>query len=380
MNIPRKPLTILEKIRENSLEAHLVGGCVRDSLLGRAVSDWDMTTSATPEIILKLFPKTVATGLAHGTVTVILEGEPFEVTTYRTDGAYQDNRHPACVQFVSNLATDLARRDFTINAMALDCDGNLTDLFGGQADLKAGILRCVGDPERRFREDALRMLRCVRFSAQLGFAIEHSTQSALESLGHLCQNLSAERVRDEVEKTLLSPNPHYVADMIAMRLVERWITPGFLDVSHLQSLPATRLTRWAGLVQSLPDLDLKSLRLDKKSAEIITISTKIPMPTTTLERKSTLSKYGWEVGKTVADLWGQTPEFEAIQSSGDCIFLGNLAVNGRDFPQVQGRQLGNLLQKLLRHVLEHPQDNQREILLSMAKAYMDEKQKIFLFP
>ena len=167
-----RPDLILKTLEGAGFAACFVGGCVRDTLLGRPVHDWDVTTSALPEEIMALFPRCIPTGIKHGTVTVLLRGESFEVTTFRRDGAYHDGRHPDGVVFVPNLTEDLARRDFTINAMAMHLDGRITDCFDGKADLKRGIIRCVGDPERRFREDALRMLRAWRFSAQLGFAID----------------------------------------------------------------------------------------------------------------------------------------------------------------------------------------------------------------
>ena len=172
-----RPDLILKTLEDAGFAACFVGGCVRDTLLGRPVHDWDVTTSALPEEIMALFPRCIPTGIKHGTVTVLLNGESFEVTTFRRDGAYHDGRHPDGVVFVPNLTEDLARRDFTINAMAMHLDGSITDCFDGKADLKRGIIRCVGDPERRFREDALRMLRALRFSAQLGFQIEDDAPS-----------------------------------------------------------------------------------------------------------------------------------------------------------------------------------------------------------
>ena len=174
-----RPDEIIKTLERAGFEARYVGGCVRDTLLGRPIHDWDVTTSALPEQVLALFPRTVPTGLQHGTVTVLSDSGPVEVTTYRADGDYHDGRHPDGVRFVRSLREDTARRDFTVNAMAMDQRGNIRDFYGGRADLAAGILRCVGAPERRFREDALRMLRACRFAAQLGFAIEPETWAAL---------------------------------------------------------------------------------------------------------------------------------------------------------------------------------------------------------
>lgn len=172
IRLPRQVQWIIQKLKEQGFEAYAVGGCVRDSILGREPEDWDITTSAKPEEIKEIFRRTVDTGIAHGTVTVLAEKEGFEVTTYRIDGEYEDGRHPKEVWFTGMLAEDLKRRDFTINAMAYNDEDGLCDLFGGQEDLKQGVIRCVGEARERFTEDALRILRAVRFGAQLGFSME----------------------------------------------------------------------------------------------------------------------------------------------------------------------------------------------------------------
>ena len=183
ITLPEQVKTIIEKLEENGYEGFAVGGCVRDALLFRNPDDWDITTSAKPEQVKELFKRTVDTGIQHGTVTVLLDREGFEVTTYRIDGEYEDSRHPREVCFTSNLTEDLKRRDFTINAMAYSEKRGLVDEFDGVLDLKQGIIRCVGNPEERFSEDALRILRAVRFAAQLGFQIEEKTFSAIRRLG-----------------------------------------------------------------------------------------------------------------------------------------------------------------------------------------------------
>ena len=179
INIPQKAEQILHILNEAGYEAYVVGGCVRDSILDRVPGDWDITTSALPEQVKELFHRTVDTGIQHGTVTVMMGKEGFEVTTYRVDGEYHDGRHPDAVTFTRSLEEDLKRRDFTINAMAYHPGHGLVDLFGGMEDINRKIIRCVGDPVERFTEDALRMLRAVRFSAQLGFTVEENTKAAL---------------------------------------------------------------------------------------------------------------------------------------------------------------------------------------------------------
>lgn len=208
--IPSKVEFIIKKLEEHGYEAYAVGGCVRDSILERTPNDWDITTSALPEQVKELFHRTIDTGLQHGTVTVMLEKEGFEVTTYRVDGEYEDGRHPKEVTFTVSLEEDLKRRDFTINAMAYNPSEGIVDLFHGIEDLKNKIVRCVGNPIERFTEDALRILRAVRFSAQLGFEIEEKTTEALHVLAPNLKYVSAERIQVEMIKMLVSPHPDYL--------------------------------------------------------------------------------------------------------------------------------------------------------------------------
>lgn len=207
IRLPAKVSSILRALTDAGYEAYAVGGCVRDSLLGRKPGDWDITTSARPEQTKALFRRTVDTGIAHGTVTVMLGEDGFEVTTYRVDGDYSDGRHPDSVSFTASLSEDLRRRDFTVNAMAYHPDKGIVDLFGGQEDLAHKIIRAVGDPDERFDEDALRILRAVRFSAQLGFSIEGNTFSALSRFAERLRLVSRERIQVELTKLLASDHP-----------------------------------------------------------------------------------------------------------------------------------------------------------------------------
>ncbi|MGN0168062.1 MAG: CCA tRNA nucleotidyltransferase [Acetatifactor sp.] len=216
ITIPEKAKYIIDTITAAGFEAYVVGGCVRDSVLGRKPQDWDITTSARPEQIKAMFPRTIDTGLQHGTVTVMQDREGFEVTTYRIDGEYEDSRHPREVIFTPSLEEDLKRRDFTINAMAYNDEVGLVDIFGGMEDMEAGIIRCVGDPMERFREDALRMLRAIRFSAQLGFSIAPATRNAIEALASTLQKISAERIQMELVKLMISPHPDYLREAYAL--------------------------------------------------------------------------------------------------------------------------------------------------------------------
>lgn len=210
IEVPEKAAYIIETIRQAGFEAYAVGGCVRDSILGRKPEDWDITTSARPEQIKALFRRTIDTGIQHGTVTVMLEKEGFEVTTYRIDGKYEDSRHPKEVTFTPNLEEDLKRRDFTINAMAYNEESGLIDIFGGLEDIRKGMIRCVGNAGERFREDALRMMRAIRFSAQLGYDIETGTKEAIKELAPTLKNISAERIQAELVKLLTSAHPEHL--------------------------------------------------------------------------------------------------------------------------------------------------------------------------
>ncbi len=208
--LPRKVEDIIDRIQAAGYEAYAVGGCVRDSLLGKEPDDWDITTSAKPEDIKRLFARTIDTGIMHGTVTVMVQKEGFEVTTYRIDGKYEDSRHPKDVTFTADLREDLRRRDFTINAMAYNPKDGLIDLYEGMQDMERGLIRCVGNAKERFTEDALRMMRAVRFSAQLGYVIEENTKAAVRELAPTIRNISAERIQTELVKLMVSEHPDYI--------------------------------------------------------------------------------------------------------------------------------------------------------------------------
>ena len=207
IQLPEKVKVVIQTLEAAGYEAYAVGGCVRDSVLGRIPADWDITTSALPEQVKELFHRTIDTGIEHGTVTVMMDKEGFEVTTYRVDGEYRDHRHPEQVNFTGELKEDLRRRDFTINAMAYNDRCGMVDAFGGIEDLKHGVIRCVGVARERFEEDALRILRAVRFAAQLGFEIEKETADAARALAGNLKDISAERIQTELVKLLVSPHP-----------------------------------------------------------------------------------------------------------------------------------------------------------------------------
>ncbi|MDD2972366.1 MAG: CCA tRNA nucleotidyltransferase [Lachnospiraceae bacterium] len=212
IDLPDKVKFILDTLLNAGYDAYAVGGCVRDSILGREPDDWDITTSALPEQVKTLFRRTIDTGIQHGTVTIMLEKEGFEVTTYRIDGEYQDSRHPSEVIFTPNLVEDLKRRDFTINAMAYNEKTGIVDEFHGMNDLEQKVIRAVGNPEERFTEDALRIMRAIRFSAQLGYSIEENTRKAITKLAPTLRNISAERIQVELVKLITSDHPFWLKD------------------------------------------------------------------------------------------------------------------------------------------------------------------------
>ena len=223
IRIPDRAAVILDTIHKAGYEAYVVGGCVRDAIMGREPHDWDITTSAEPGQVKALFARTIDTGLQHGTVTVMQGHEGFEVTTYRIDGKYEDGRHPSEVVFTRSLREDLQRRDFTINAMAYNEQEGVVDLFGGLEDLEKGLIRAVGDPRQRFSEDALRIMRAVRFAAVFGFAIEDETRAAMEEIAPNLDRISAERINAELTKLLVSPHPELLRTAYEAGLTARFL-------------------------------------------------------------------------------------------------------------------------------------------------------------
>lgn len=260
-------LPVLERLTDAGHKAFFVGGCVRDALLGRPIGDVDIATSARPEAVMALFPKHAPTGLRHGTVTVFLRGRSCEVTTFRTESGYDDHRRPSEVAFVDDIATDLARRDFTVNAMAMDADGRLVDPFGGTADLNAGVIRCVGNPDERFREDALRMVRAVRFAAELSFRIAPSTWRALRRNAGLLRHVALERVGAELDKMIRGADPdRAVALFLRSGLWRETKTPleasgqpACADKIRLGGLEASGDHRWIALWAS-SDVPIEAAR------------------------------------------------------------------------------------------------------------------------
>ena len=280
IRMPEKVKAILLQLHQAGYEAYTVGGCVRDSILGRLPDDWDITTNALPQQVKQVFRRTIDTGIEHGTVTVRYEGESFEVTTYRLDGKYEDHRHPDNVSYTRNLREDLMRRDFTINAMAYNEQDGLVDLFGGLRDLNDHIVRCVGSPKERFNEDALRVLRAVRFCAKLGFQMDAATKEAATELAPSLKFISAERIRTELEKLIMSPHPEemrlaYECGITAVVLPEfdaemqavqnnhhHRLTVGEHTIRTMMAAPPDRIVRWTMLLHDSGKPSVQ--RLDEK--------------------------------------------------------------------------------------------------------------------
>lgn len=356
---------MLYTLRGAGYGAYFVGGCVRDSLLGRRVHDWDAATSAPPEAVLGLFKRTVPTGLRHGTVTVLVSGRAVEVTTYRAEGAYSDHRRPDSVRFTGDLAADLSRRDFTINAMAMGPEGDVTDLFGGRADLQRRLIRCVGEPERRFGEDALRMLRALRFSAQLGFDIDPRTDAAVTALAPTAAALSAERVRDEFLRALASPRPQRAWEMLTRGLLARFAAAEG-EAPPLAALPVyARLAHLCfelerrGFIASTAEF-LTALRLPRAAVRECSAAAAV-LSSGSRDYKRLLRDYG---ERAVLAAHPRSRALRRVLRSGECFSLSGLAVSGDKLRALglKGREVGEALDAALEHVIDFPEDNRADIL------------------
>ena len=385
---PKYVLQVLRSLKARGYVAYLVGGCVRDMVLGMHPNDWDICTSALPEQVLEVFPGARPTGIRHGTVTVDINSRHVEVTTFRSEENYNDHRHPGTVHFVGELTTDLSRRDFTINAMALSPDGLLLDPFGGLDDIGRRCIRCVGNAPQRFDEDALRMFRAMRFSARLDFYIAGDTLAAISEKAHLASALAAERIRDEVEKTLLTKKPETVGQMAKLGLLDTFlIKPGTLlpELSAAAALPKKALYRWMalclvlnrrGLISGTWDF-LSALKLDSRTIRCCTDGTTLlsrPKPSNAPEWKRLLCRMGVDTVSCAArcldalDGGDCYKELKAVLKSGECFTMKHLAVTGDDLAELglKGRELGEMLAFLLEYVIDYPANNRRELLLSLA--------------
>lgn len=442
ISIPEKAERILNRLHAAGFEAYVVGGCVRDSILGREPQDWDITTSAGPEQVKALFSRTIDTGLQHGTVTVMQEREGFEVTTYRIDGEYEDGRHPNQVTFTPKLEEDLKRRDFTINAMAYNTETGLVDLFGGMEDIRLGRLRCVGSAKERFQEDALRILRAIRFSAQLGYEIDEETRQGIRQLAPALEKISAERIQAELVKMLVSAHPDYLRDAYDMGVTKVFLpeldrametkqrhphhcysvgehilhsllyVPQdktlrlamlFHDIGKPETLTtdAQGITHFHGHARAGAEMTKKILRRLKFDNDTTDMVSRLVLyhdygngivPEMRIVRRA-MNKIGAEAFPALfqvryADIMAQSEykrqeKLECLKKwqqchkeicdREQCVSLKGLAVSGSDLIAAgmkPGRELGEVLQKLLQLVLEDPALNTKERLLAEAQSFI----------
>ncbi len=373
MQWPTGVLDILSRLEGAGFEAWAVGGCVRDTLMGRIPSDWDVCTRALPAEMKAALQglRIIETGLPHGTLTV-LSPQPVEVTTYRVDGDYSDHRRPDNVRFVPDLVEDLSRRDFTMNAMAMHPERPLCDPFGGRADIEAKLVRCVGAPEHRFREDALRMLRCLRFAAQLDFAVEEGTARALEKAWPTLFHVSQERIGAEYLKLIVGPGAGRVirqfhTQVDAISPIREDMEPHILDA--LPREPGVRMGYLLKNADCLPGLRLPN-RLIRRVRTLLDLRSR-PLPDSPYALKRLLSQVGEEAVRDLCALpEGQAlmPMLEDLLSAGACFSLRDLALRGSDLDALglQGPAVGKTLRALLDEVMAGRLPNQREALLEAA--------------
>lgn len=380
--LPSDTEYIIETLQKNGYEAFAVGGCVRDMLNGDTPHDFDITTSAEPETVMSLFEKTVPTGIKHGTVTVIINGVPNEVTTYRTDGEYRDHRRPDSVIFVKSLREDLARRDFTVNAMAYNKVDGLKDFFGGREDIENRILRAVGEPGRRFYEDALRIMRLFRFSSVLGFDIEENTLKAALEYAPTLKSVSAERIYSELLKTLCGKNPAALkplTDIGGLGFLGVNTSPDY-GILPLLGSADTKLFAFlfSGGAEVSPAFDfLKVPNKTKKAAQDMLTFLNMPFPKTKPEIKEMLYltspssaenyfDYRSAYGKDCAAARDMLTE---IIKNGEPYRISDLKIGGKDLKKcgISGRAIGETLEKLRRSVLKNPALNTRSELIKAVK-------------
>lgn len=435
IDMPENVKNIISQIEKAGYEAFAVGGCIRDVILGRKPNDWDITTSAKPLEIKKLFRRTVDTGIQHGTVTVLIGDEGYEVTTYRIDGIYEDARHPKEVSFTDNLIEDLKRRDFTINALAYNETWGLVDAFNGIEDMERGIIRCVGDPFERFSEDALRMMRAVRFAAQLGFDIEPETERAAGSLAENLKKISAERIMAELTKLIMSDNPDMIRTAYKIGLTKYFLpefdvcmetaqnTPyhcydvGEHIIRTMMAIEPDRTLRFTMLLHDIAKPDVRTVdengithnfgHAELGAQRCKDILRRLKSDNELIREVSILIRYhDWRfnadkksirkaintVGEDLfpllmkvqrADAAGQSDYrreekekrfamidelYRQITEDGEAVSLKDLAVCGKDLVEngiKEGPEIGKILGRMLEHVLECPEDNDRDVLLKL---------------
>ena len=400
--------TLLNALHAAGYAAYAVGGCVRDSLLGRTAHDWDLCTSALPQQVMELFgaAQCIPTGLQHGTVTIKYGGQLYETTTFRTEGSYTDGRHPDAVQFVPDVREDLARRDFTINAMAYNEAEGLVDPFGGQKDLQNGLLRAVGEPQQRFTEDALRILRLYRFAARFGFALDAATARAARQLAPHLDCISTERIQEELAKLLAAPQPGAYLEPAVLAVVLPELTPAALEAAKpvVDACPAGEENlpvRWAALLGALGEADtrrvLKRLRCSNACIEETAVLVRetagqgvceekapahAPVHAGEVAIRQLLGRYGLCTVERLCALCAALHPQNApactfaaqrarqLDADGVCCRVSQLAVNGRDLMAAgipAGPALRRVLEALLDGVIRAEYPNEKPALLAAAQ-------------
>ena len=403
INLPPKVRYIINKIYENNYEAYIVGGCVRDAILGFEPNDYDITTSASPNTIQEIFKdfKCIETGIEHGTVSVVIEDEIFEITTYRIEGEYKDHRRPDKVDFTDRLEEDLKRRDFTINAMAYNEKKGLIDLFGGKEDLNNKIIKTVGNPYDRFNEDGLRMIRAIRFSSKLNFTIEKETLKAIYDKSFIINNISLERITDEFTKIILSDKPENIKYLFETKLLK------YLNISNEDNID--KLTQFyneiiilnkinKNLEKRLALLDyiieknnincksfcnelIYSKKIIKNHNIILTLLKNIEIDhLNKVEIKKILSGVDrnlleeyLDISRIIYDKEKKVDEIidilSEIEENNECYIIKNLKVNGRDIMSLgyKNKEVGEVLNYLLEIVIEDYTVNKKDLLIKKIK-------------
>jgi tRNA nucleotidyltransferase (CCA-adding enzyme) len=405
IRLPQAASGVIAKLNKSGYEAYAVGGCVRDCLMGRTPNDWDIATSASPAQVKACFPRTFDTGILHGTVTVLMGGTRIEVTTYRIDGPYLDGRHPSSVKYTKSLEEDLSRRDFTMNAIAYHPDSGVSDPFSGARDILAKTIRAVGDPHARFAEDALRVFRALRFSAQLGFEIETATVAAIKEKAKGLKSVSIERVREELTKLMLSHYPEKLALAYELGVLDNSLPPFARLSAEEAEKAASRLVacpKHPAAAYALAYIDrppdgarnsvlscMESLRFDKATARLASHLAKWgkdPIPCQAYPLRKFISMSGPEnfdfllgMRKAAGDAHEAVllplvrERRDKIIESGDCLLRKDLNVDGSDITKLgfKGKAVGDKLEELLEKVLEDPKLNDRETLLKLLESSAD---------
>ena len=368
--LPKNIDFVIDTLQRAGFKAYIVGGCVRDILCGKTPHDFDITTSALPEDTQRLFSKTVDTGIKHGTVTVIKDGTPIEVTTFRTESQYINHRRPESVEFVSDVEHDLSRRDFTINAMCYNHQDGIIDLFGGRDDIKRGILRAVGDPVLRFGEDALRILRLVRFAATLGFTPDSETLNAAKKCKDGLREVSAERIFDELKKAATGNNFESLNEIIMCGALEHLeiVNPVSKDLTGTYDL---RLFSFLNQISCDILGTVKALKCSNKFYNYCSLLKEITPPDTRYDIKKLLNRAGYDIVCDYARLSEETdkiiPVVQNIIDNGEAYKLSHLKISGQDIARLgfSGEEIGEKLEFLLDLVMRNPELNTREKLIKL---------------